>query len=812
MISTITKLAICNNRKNRTRSALIILSVFLTTLLLVAIATFGYGSIKSNHVNAKRLYGGYHGSFRGVTEKQLDEMSLRAEFDQIGRLALAGEVEHKNDLSLYWADDTALSLNNGNEQLLEGMFPQEEDEIAAPAQFFIELGYSNPKLGDTVSLKYRRNLRSTYVAGEFVISGILKEGSSFKKAYAGYVSQSFYEELVPEDSRSLLAYFSLEKGLNITSDGAEDFIKELAGKCGIDADKVSVNGLYLMFSMDPGTETIIGCVMIASLIVIFSIVVIYNIFQVGIVQKIQEYGKLKALGATKKQLKAVVLREGMILAIIGILPGLMIGFLLSKALFSWLMEQANILSSGNNLTEVSLFSLPLLLLVTGLSLLTVWLALRRPIKLITRTSPIESIRYSGNRLSKKGIRKGRRTTGVKEMTFASLSNNRGRTVTTICTMGLSCILFVVIANFVGNIDNKYDARQTVEYGQLMIRLDYSLGDSAYPENNLDSILKINPLNKGLINQIEELKYVTGVKTRRILAMKEKDPRGEIAENMMSVAVLDRIDFNRFKNKGGQVGLLDYDKATEENAILFGWSHSMEYYGYTLDKTFSIVLEDGVKQVPYLAVLQGAFGNANQYWVITEDTYKKLHMAEDTAGYIWVDCAEDKVDSVQEELESLLANVDHIEIDTFRNALQTSQFQTQMMKMGAYTLLALVGLIGFMNMANTIIISIITRKQEFGVLQALGMTNRQLNRMLQLEGLLFTIGTVLVAAAVGIPAGYQLFCYGKSKSWIGLHIYHFPITEMVIMVAGIAFLQFVLSFILSRNIKKESLVERIRYQE
>ena len=40
----------------------------------------------------------------------------------------------------------------------------------------------------------------------------------------------------------------------------------------------------------------------------FSVVVIYNIFQVGIVNKIQEYGKIKALGATKKQMKQLIFR------------------------------------------------------------------------------------------------------------------------------------------------------------------------------------------------------------------------------------------------------------------------------------------------------------------------------------------------------------------------------------------------------------------------------------------------------------------------------------------------------------------------
>ena len=54
-MKTITRVAWSNNRKNRTRSVLIMLTVFLTTFLLSAIATFGYGQIRYQSVNAEEL-------------------------------------------------------------------------------------------------------------------------------------------------------------------------------------------------------------------------------------------------------------------------------------------------------------------------------------------------------------------------------------------------------------------------------------------------------------------------------------------------------------------------------------------------------------------------------------------------------------------------------------------------------------------------------------------------------------------------------------------------------------------------------------
>jgi len=129
----------------------------------------------------------------------------------------------------------------------------------------------------------------------------------------------------------------------------------------------------------------------------------------------------------------------------------------------------------------------------------------------------------------------------------------------------------------------------------------------------------------------------------------------------------------------------------------------------------------------------------------------------------------------------------------------------------YFFMAVVGLIGFMNLSNTIIINVTTKKQEYGVLQALGMTNRQLNAALQLQGLIFTLGTIIVALVVGLPLGYMLFSYARGRDMFGMNLYHVPVIPILLMISVIVVLQIVLSFALSRNLKKETLVERIRYQ-
>ena len=75
------------------------------------------------------------------------------------------------------------------------------------------------------------------------------------------------------------------------------------------------------------------------------------------------------------------------------------------------------------------------------------------------------------------------------------------------------MLFVTLANFAGNIDNEFEVQRSMEYGQFSIELDASLNDEAYPENNLFSIQKENPLGTKLQEQLRKIPGVTEVRSR-----------------------------------------------------------------------------------------------------------------------------------------------------------------------------------------------------------------------------------------------------------------------------------------------------------
>src|SRR5204863_869137 len=69
----------------------------------------------------------------------------------------------------------------------------------------------------------------------------------------------------------------------------------------------------------------------------------------------------------------------------------------------------------------------------------------------------------------------------------------------------------------------------------------------------------------------------------------------------------------------------------------------------------------------------------------------------------------------------------------------------------YVLLALSVIVSLFGMVNTLVLSVFERTRELGMLRAIGMTRRQIRRMIRHESVI----TALIGAALGMPLGIFL---------------------------------------------------------
>ena len=174
-------------------------------------------------------------------------------------------------------------------------------------------------------------------------------------------------------------------------------------------------------------------------------------------------------------------------------------------------------------------------------------------------------------------------------------------------------------------------------------------------------------------------------------------------------------------------------------------------------------------------------------------------------------ANEKYDAdIEAELKTIVEENGRIQMQTWKAYYDEWNSAMTLTRGACYAFLGILGAICIMNMINTMIHSVHVRKKEIGMLQAVGMSDTQLLKMLQLEGLFYTAGTLIVAVGGGSLAGYPVFLWAREHGMFSIRNYHYPLGATLIMVALLVLVQIIMVFVIGKSVKKESLIDRIRF--
>ena len=127
----------------------------------------------------------------------------------------------------------------------------------------------------------------------------------------------------------------------------------------------------------------------------------------------------------------------------------------------------------------------------------------------------------------------------------------------------------------------------------------------------------------------------------------------------------------------------------------------------------------------------------------------------------------------------------------------------------YGLLIVIGIIGYISLINTMITSILVRKKELGILQAIGLSDKQLRQMIHREGMFFTLGTLVLSLTIGNGLGYLLVRIIINTQILTISQYEYPITQTLVLIVAVVIGQIAITVFVNRYIHKQSLVERMR---
>lgn len=828
-MNIITTTALANLRKNKSKNILIGIAIGLTSFLLTLLPTLVLGQINLEFQAVNKLYPPVHGVYRNVDEKTAADLSKAEDFETLGLREQAGQMycEDKNiEITMFTYDAAALKLSEI--KLKEGKFPKKADEIAVSEGALKAMGLWGG-VGDRIKVPYqpvRKEKLLKVTEQEFTISGILEDTpeSLEKGIYFSIVAEEFAGEIIPKGEHNYEAYFQLKGIEGMVTDKIEEKIRVTGEKYGIEKDDIAENSTYLLANYVDATLYIgIGALIIV--IVLTGILTIYSIYYVSMLDKVQEYGRLRAIGATKGQIRKMVFREGFAVAAVavpaGIILGLIGGILLIKGIINSSINVNDAINKGMKEIldngEASLVKGWVIVLAASVSLLTVYVSLLSPMHKAGKITAMEALRYQGGKKEKKkrNARKGFNELNIPRLTASNLGRNKKRTTVTIVSLGITGILFMTAATLCNCMDAEDITRNEIRR-DIKVSIDSEQGDEMHPEWELNAIQQNNPMTEELRKKIESVDGVVSVETRLSTPGNVRTPKQKGNDEInCSVDGIDNKAMMELKQYVTE-GSLDNPKLKDGEGVVFSKvTLEREYPDWKVGDRLVLKVMDGdemrERQVTIAAIADAPVSLIGYYMVMPRESLKEMCSADLTSDWD-INVEKQKEDTAAEEIGELISGEEILYMKTFSEVNKQSKDSISFVLLGCYGVLFVFGLIGILNLVNTMINSVHVRKKELGMLQAIGMSGRQTIYMLQLEGLFYTAGTLTVSLGFGSVLGYAAYRWAKNGGIMSIQSYHYPAVPAMLLAGIVLAVQILITFFVNTNFKKLSLIERIRFAE
>lgn len=816
-----TRVAYCNMRHYKSKNILIGIAIILTTLLLFVIPSIGKDMVEVNFAVINKIYPTWHALYRNVDESTVMKLAGHHDVKTYGLRSDAGYMNLEDaTVSMMYMDRTGMELYKV--KLKEGQLPQKENDIVVSKGILEALG-QNGKIGDTITVPYQilKDDGLDYTKEkEFRICGFLADNESSKeqKQYTSLVSEAFLKAEIPVEQVKyrFLLQVNGQKG-NTTADYTET-IQNIARQFGISEDDMNINKEYLAANyVDPATIPVIVGIML--IVVLAGIITIYSVYYVSMNQRVREFGKLKAIGATKRQLRQIVLREGMGVALFAIPIGLLIGTVAVKVVLLQFVEHAKdsnvliteaykVVAKG----EVQLYYWWIYLLAIAVTLCTVYLSLMKPMRMAAKVSEIEAMRYQGGSKRQKSSRKGYQFLNIGRLTKRNLAENKKKSTITIVSMAVTGIFVMMVATVLSCANPMESAKSSI-VGQYEISPIVESGNKEHPEYEWAEVQKNNPLNEGLKQQIEELDGVERVDVFTALKVSGGPFEEEIGSEFINGVP---EEYAEELKKGITEGNVTYEELKSGDKVILDRALLHWYPDIKVGDKLKLNIHDGdntfQKEIEVAAIGDYGRGLTNYNCLIMAKEGAEKLTINNSSSYFQVIADKDYDEALEASLQAIVDGSGRLQMRTWKNEYDTWENAIQMTRGACYAFIIILAAISIMNLINTMINSVHARKKELGMMQAIGMSDRQLMKMLQLEGIFYTVGTLIISIGVGSLAGYPLFLYAKRTGMFDISTYHYPVTAAIIIILTLFVIQMLLAIFIAKSVRKDSLIERIRFSE
>ena len=778
------KLAKKSLQSEKRRNLMVVIAVALAAFL---ICFTGIVSTSLTQMQRNQVVDTYEAVWLGVEENDIETLKGLPEFERVGGYYMLGEElsEQGYHASYVYCDAQMMEITKAQMNLLEGRVPEKANEVVV-SEYFLSTYGNNAKIGDTVTLD------TESFHGDYVVTGIM-DSVNEKEANtcAIILSNAALTEWKGFDPAGYRAYVHFKNSDQLGEELMTSYCREIAEEYQLPMPKM--NSKYFAYASKSFDFALMAGVI--AIVLIGGYIVIQSIFRISINDKIKSYGQLRTIGATPKQIKRIVKREGRKLGSIGILIGTVLGVCCGFLLFS---------KGFNAVSYVVMVSLTLIS-----SWIMVSISIRKPVKIAAGISPIEAVRFTPVQKDIRSRKKNIKLNPVS-MGIANFKRDRKKTISIVASLSIGGILLMVVSSIV-----------LVRSPEQIARLYFPDSDYKIYLQDLseEMLVKGNPLNEELKQEVLSVDGVTDI---------------IVARQSLHTSI--KTDANQ--NSGICDTLTDQNYAMVEAALTEGTmptdSHSIvihdQIVAYFEDMGVGSTVEfssiDGKQSIP--VTISGVFSTSKMpvifghgrahtdgsVFFAPKDLFYELYPEITTFDYSWsIVSNPKKAETVKAELKNIVAEHSNLALDEIDTAIAAEKSQNSAAFGSMQVLSWLVFLFGVINLINTTLSNQMSRKQENSVLRSIGLTQKQLCKMNICEGLCYAFFATLAILIVGFPISIVASREISIATFGGNVVpYKFPVLEMGLFILVLFGMELILSVWTIRRQKKQSLIEQMRAME
>lgn len=846
------KMSMAYLKKNKLRTLLLILGVALGVSLI-----FGTSVIKESQANNDvkaiyKLYGGYHLEFSDLKESDIKKVSKDEDVEKITTVENLGNIvdEKGNLFPLKSADKNYMESKSG--KLAKGRLPKNKDEIVMEEDALEAMNIPD-KLNSTLTFKIKKKYKDSqgnnkiYTEDKkFKLVGIIEKPEGFYDFYdinipfeAFTYGNSENNNVIPQNIITYNSVLTLKSGWQNIDGQANRII----GENNLKEVTYTPNMPLVRQLMDKKIEKEDpGAFKREILIIITAAIFVFNLFNITLNETIEEMGMLRLIGANKRSVRRMIMYQGIIIMVLGIILGLIFGIAFSYVGISNFnlsqYKEAGIkpelyVSSANIIKAI----------ITGA--FSVFASCIIPIYKVGKISVIESTKQSDRFKSYGGsfglVKLFSKIFGFYGfMGLKNIGRNKSRAFISIISIALGGYVFLTTFSSMQNEVND-------KIADMQKRYDITIGFG--PNSDLDVV-------KYSDNDVNKLKNINGVKNINAVQVANGffDYKNyEVNKNFTNISETQEKDKMEYEMDLKLYGN-DYINSTLKNFVQEGNINDLgkvtnnyanvAVYNYFYDendpdnkknvfnnlkigdiltikvpttKDNEIVYKESKVRVcailtsDWMSKGDGSLGR--NFEVITSNNHAKDITGEKKYTKLGINLINPNDKTVNKKVEKVSNS---IQLSQFESKLSFNEMQEDSSKDYMKTQIAtiiLVLIIAGINIFCTIKTNLLIRKKEISTLRALGMSVKNMKKMIAFEALSYAILSFIIAL---IPSIVNLIKFVnlnnnayKNYGIDSFMSFTFPVKESIVFFVITVAVCLIAVVTSSRDLKNMNIIDGIK---